>query len=80
MFLNVKVKKLTPSESVIEVETRSGVKELVINETEIGYSYNNFSDWDITDKNYYDLEHLVNNVIINRMRYNENSLNVSWEV
>lgn len=80
MFLNVKVKKLTPSESVIEVETRSGVKELIINETEIGYSYNNFSEWDITDKNYYDLLHLINNVIINRMRYNENSLNVSWEV
>lgn len=74
--MNVKVKKISFEESVLEVETRSGVKNLVITKTELGHSYNDFAEWDITDEQYYDLEELVDNVI--SQMSGKNSLNVTW--
>lgn len=74
--MNVKVKKVSLEQSIIEVATRSGVKELVINKTPHGHSYNDFAEWDITDQQYYDLEELVDNVM-EQMKGNS-SLNVEW--
>lgn len=75
--MNVKVKKVSFDESILEVYTKSGIKTLVINKTQYGHSYEDFSEWDITDEQYYALEDLVDNVV-ERMR-GQNKLNVSWE-
>lgn len=75
--MNVKVKKLSFEQSVIEVETRSGIKELIINKTGVGHAYEDFAEWDITDNQYYDLEDLVDDVI--KRMDSGTSLNVIWE-
>ncbi|MEK4283239.1 hypothetical protein [Ureibacillus sp. FSL K6-0165] len=75
--MNVKVKKVSFDESVLEIYTKSGIKTLKITKTQYGHSYEDFAKWDITDEQYYALEELVNN-IIERMK-NNSVLNVSWE-
>jgi len=65
--MRVIVKKLTKEQSLLEVETGSGVKVLEINKESFGYSYDDFAEWDITDNQYYQLQELVDN-IINRMK------------
>lgn len=75
--MNVRVKKISFEESILEVETKSGIKELVINKTDLGHSYEDFAEWDITDEQYYALEDLVDDVI-NRMSGNS-ELNVFWD-
>lgn len=77
-MLDVKIKKVSFEESIIEVETKSGTKTLTIEKTAVGHAYEDFTDWDISDRQYYDLEELVDSVI-DRMRGNSSSLNVSWE-
>ena len=75
--MNVKVKKISIEESILEVETISGIKELVISKTKYGHSYDDFGKWDITDKQYYELEELVDYVIA-RMS-DDSELNVFWD-
>lgn len=75
--MEVRVKKVSAEESILEVETESGVKDLVITKTDFGHSYEDFAEWDITDEQYYALEELVDNVI-DRMRGLGN-LNVVWD-
>jgi hypothetical protein len=75
--MEVRVKKVSAEESTLEVETESGVKDLVITKTDFGHSYEDFAEWDITDEQYYALEELVDNVI-DRMRGLGN-LNVVWD-
>lgn len=75
--MNVKVKKVSFEESILEVETRSGVKELIISKTEYGHSYEDFAEWNITDNQYYELEELVDNVITKMSGHSE--LNVFWD-
>lgn len=75
--MNVIVKKVTFDESILEVQTKSGIKTLVVNKTQYGHSYDDFSEWDITDKQYYELEDLID-IVIDEMRW-KNKLNVSWE-
>ena len=75
--MNVKVKKISIEESILEVETISGIKELVISKTKHGHSYDDFSEWDITDKQYYELEDLVGDVIARMSGHSE--LNVFWD-
>lgn len=75
--MNVKVKKISFEESILEVETKSGIKQLVISKTELGHSYEDFAEWDITDEQYYALEDLVDDVI-NRMS-GHSELNVFWD-
>jgi hypothetical protein len=65
--MKVTVKKLTKEQLLLEIETRSGNKELKIKKNEFGYSYTDFSEWDISDNQYYKLEELVDG-IIDRMK------------
>jgi hypothetical protein len=65
--MKVIVKKLTKEQTLLEVETRNGIKLLDINKTAYGYSYKDFTEWDITDNQYYQLEELIDN-IIDRMK------------
>lgn len=75
--MEVRVKKVSAEESTLEVETESGVKDLVITKTDFGHSYEDFAEWDITDEQYYALEELVD-YVIDRMRGLGN-LNVVWD-
>lgn len=75
--MNVKVKKMSFEESILEVETRSGVKELVIKKEELGHSYSDFADWDITDNQYYELENFLDDLIEKMSGRSE--LSVSWD-
>jgi hypothetical protein len=61
--MKVVVKELTKEQSLLEVETKSGIKKLKIKKTKFGHSYDDFSDWDITDNQYYKLEELVDSII-----------------
>jgi hypothetical protein len=61
--MKVVVKELTKEQSLLEVETKSGIKKLKIKKTEFGHSYDDFSDWDITNNQYYKLEELVDSII-----------------
>jgi len=61
--MQVVVKKLTKEESVIEVETKTGIKTLTIQETQFGHSYDFFADWVITDDQYNQLEEFVDGII-----------------
>jgi len=71
------IKKINELQSIIEVETKSGVMTLEINKTRAGHSYNDFAEWDITDMQYYNLEKLVDD-IIDKMK-GDNVLEVSYE-
>jgi hypothetical protein len=75
--MKVTIRKASDNETIIEVQTRNGIKDLVLTKTEHGYSYKDFSDWDISDDNYYDLEDLVDN-LGHKMMGNKSSLNVSY--
>ena len=75
--MNVKIKKVSNNETIVEVQTRSGIKDLTITKTEFGYSHADFSEWDISDKNYYDLESLVED-LGDQMMGKKSSLNVSY--
>lgn len=75
--MKVIVKEVTFDKSVIEVETKSGTKQLVISRTPYGHSYEDFAEWDISDKQYYDLEELVDSVT-DRMS-GSSSLDIEWE-
>ncbi|ARC72551.1 MULTISPECIES: hypothetical protein [Bacillus] len=77
--MKVRVKELNEDKAILEVHTTSGIKELVVSRTQFGHSYDDFSSWDISDQNYYDLEDLVDNVIA-RMSGTASSLEVEWEV
>lgn len=61
--MKIVVKKLTKEESVIEVETRAGIKTLTIQETQYGHSYDDFAKWDITDDQYYQFEEFVDGIM-----------------
>lgn len=74
--MNVKVVKVSENESILEINTISGTKTLTINKSQYGHSYDDFSEWDITDSQYYDLEKLVDNVIEKMSGYN--TLDVEW--
>ncbi|MGD7046982.1 hypothetical protein FZC83_01970 [Rossellomorea marisflavi] len=50
------LKKLDGQQSLIEFQTSGGVNVLEINATEYGYTYEDFTNWDITDDEYYDSE------------------------
>lgn len=76
--MNVNVKKIEKDESIIEVETRSEVKELVIERTEYGHRYKDFGEWDISDNQYDDLEELVDS--ITDQMSGKSSLNVSYDL
>lgn len=76
--MNVKIKKVTFEQSVIEVETRSGIKIISIDKTGSGHSWDDFTDWDITDQQYYDLEEVVDGVM--RQMEGTSSLNVTYEL
>ncbi|MGR6115868.1 hypothetical protein ACTHHL_04655 [Aeribacillus composti] len=75
--MNVTIKKISFEESILEVETKSGIKELVINKTGSGYSYKDFAEWDITDEQYYALEDLVDDVI--NLMSGHSELNVFYD-
>lgn len=75
--MNVNVKEVSFEKSILEVETKSGVKELVISKTAHGHSYEDFAEWDITDNQYYELEELVDSVITKMSGHSE--LNVFWD-
>ena len=76
-MMKVVVKNVNSNQSVIEVQTKSEVKELVISKTPHGYSYDDFGEWEITDKQYYDLEELVDSVM-DKMS-GGSSLDISYE-
>jgi hypothetical protein len=76
--MKVIVKKVNSNQSVIEVQTRSGVKELVISKTPNGHSYDDFGEWGISDSQYYDLEKLVDDVM-DRMMGVSSSLDIYYE-
>lgn len=57
------VKKLETEHSIIEFYTRNGVMSLEINDSKYGYSYEDYSDWDISDEEYYKIENLVDSII-----------------
>lgn len=78
MKLDVKVKEVSEEKSVLEVKTKSGLKTLTISKTQFGHSYEDFSNWEISDDNYYDLEELVDK-IMDRMS-NKSSLNVNYDL
>jgi len=60
--MNVTVRNVSEEKTILEVQTQNGIKELVVKKTEHGYSYTDFSDWPISDDNYYDLEDFVDNL------------------
>jgi len=76
--MKVTIKKLNELQSIIEVETNSGVMTLEINRTQTGHSYNGFERWGITDNQYYHLEELVDDVI-DKMK-GDNDLEVSYDL
>lgn len=76
--MRIIVKKLTKEQSLLEAETRSGIKLLKINKTPHGYSYNDFADWDISDNQYYQLEELVDGIIDMMQGYDD--LEVIYEL
>ena len=57
------VKKLEEEQSIIDFHTETGVKKLEINVTDHGYSYKDFSEWDITDDEYCKIEEIVDKII-----------------
>ncbi len=61
--MNVNVKKLTKEQSVLEVFKGNQKFDLTIDKTQLGHSYDDFSDWPITDSEYYDLEEFVDSII-----------------
>ncbi|MFB7140797.1 hypothetical protein ACFCYN_14180 [Gottfriedia sp. NPDC056225] len=75
--MNVTIRKVSEEQTIIEVQTRNGIKELPITKTEFGYSYPDFAEWDISDKNYYDLEELVDN-LGDKLMGKSSSLNISY--
>jgi hypothetical protein len=75
--MNVTIRNVSDNETIIEVQTRNGIKDLVLTKTTHGYSYKDFTDWDISDDNYYDLEELVDN-LGRKMMGKRSSLNVSY--
>lgn len=74
--MNVQVIELSHEQAILNVETKTEIKALVINKTEHGHSYDDFAGWEITDEQYYDLEKLVDRVI--EKMENGSSLNVEW--
>lgn len=62
------LKKLHFLESILEVTSANGkVYWLAISRTDHGHSYTDFTEWDITDKECFDLEDEVES-IVNRMK------------
>ncbi|MEJ9331135.1 hypothetical protein [Bacillus licheniformis] len=76
--MDVKVKKLTEDESILEVHTYCGAKDIVISKTRFGYSHDDFSGWAMSDQNYEDLENLIEEVW-ERMDGRSSSLIVDWQ-
>ena len=74
--MDVQVIELSNEQAILNVETKTEAKVLVISKTEHGHSYDDFADWEITDKQYYDLEELVDSVI--EKMEGRSSLNVKW--
>jgi hypothetical protein len=75
--MNVTVRKVSENETIIEVQTRNGIKDLSVTKTQFGYSYKDFTDWDISDDEYYALEDLVDN-IGDKLLGNKSPLNISY--
>jgi hypothetical protein len=57
------VKKMLQDQSIIEFHTATGTKKLEINATTYGYSYEDFSQWNISDEEYYRIEEVVDRII-----------------
>lgn len=76
-MLKVKVKKVTPEMSELVVTSGEWEKGIEIKKTEYGHSYTDFTDWDITDEEYYNLEELVDDVI--RKMVGNATVQVDWE-
>lgn len=56
------IKRMDEEILVIDFHTKNGVRTLEINATDTGYRHEDFSNWDITDDEYYKIEEMVDNI------------------
>ncbi|WP_079516575.1 hypothetical protein [Rossellomorea marisflavi] len=56
------VKKISEQQAIIEFHTNTGTKVLEINATNYGYTHEDFTDWDISDEEYYTMEDVVSRI------------------
>lgn len=64
MKMEIYLKEMNPLEATLEITNSKGKGfTLVIERTEYGHSHEDFTEWDITDKEYYFLEDRVDNYI-----------------
>lgn len=76
--MKVVVKELNSNKCLIEVSSKSGLKELEILKTDMGHSYEDFAEWDITDDEYYELERLVDDLM--KQMSGNSSLDISFDL
>jgi translation elongation factor P/translation initiation factor 5A len=60
--MKVTVNKIDSKSTLVEVHTATGIEEIKVERTDYGYSYTDYSDFNITENEYYALEEFMDNL------------------